>query len=107
MPRYPRNGARELYKRKPVPRPKIADRIWTDADIQFWLTGEYNMHEEDPEVQIMLDLASMLNAARIEWMMSDVRSAGHSGSNPDSYREPRHAQNTGGVYRRPNNIGKD
>jgi hypothetical protein len=79
------------YKRKKLPRPLIDEKCWLEHDLQFWLTGDYDMTEEHQDVQVMLDLASMLNSARIEWAMAKARATTHDGhGTKDIYRDPRH-----------------
>jgi hypothetical protein len=97
---------RKKYNRKPIPRPEIDPKCWTEDDLQFWMTGEYDMVNESPDVQVMLDMASMLTAARVEWMMASVRTASHCGGQSEAYREPRHAQNKG-WHHRASTITKD
>jgi hypothetical protein len=97
---------RKQYKRKPRPRPVIDTKCWNEKDIEFWLTGDYNLSDETPEVQVMLEMLSMLNEARVEWLMAASRAASHSGGSPDSYRDPRHSTHNG-THRRHSTIGMD
>ncbi len=80
--------------RRPL-SPAIDEKCWTDDDLEFFLTGDYDMSLESEDVQTMLELASMLTAARIEWLMADSRRQSQSQGNVESYREPRH---TGSVH---------
>lgn len=81
------------------PSPPISDRHWTDDDLKFFT--EFNQYEIDSqtgEVQIMLDLASMLMDARVEWLMKQARADQvnqSDGKHIGSYREPRHTQPRG------------
>lgn len=87
-------------------RPAIDSKCWLDYDLQFWLTGEYDMSEESPDVQTMLDLASMLNAARVEWLMAGIRQASHCSPHLSTEREPRHVVGPGSA-RRGYDVQKD
>ena len=86
MDRYVR---RHRHHRLPLIRPPIAEKCWTDDDLEFWKTGEYDMDQESSEVQIMLDLASELTAARVQWLMQASRDACCE-QVTNSYREPKH-----------------
>ncbi len=79
---------RRGYRRPPSPQ--IEEKCWTDEDLEFFLTGDYDMSEESVEIQIMLDLAPELTAARVEWLMEQSRRESTSQGNVESYREPRH-----------------
>lgn len=100
-----RNGLLHLDRRgfRQPQSPPIAEKCWTDDDLHFYLTGDYDMSLESEEVQMMLDLASKLNDARVEWLMAESRQQSQSGGHIESYREPRHAMR--GEARRRGGIG--
>lgn len=78
------------YFKRPLPRPRIDSKCWTDDDLEFWLTGDYDMSQESPDVQIMLELASLLNDARVEWMMAEARAQRHENPMTGETYTPRH-----------------
>jgi hypothetical protein len=93
------------YFKRPALRPRIDPKCWTDADLEFWLTGDYDMSQESPDVQIMLDMASMLTDARVEWLMAGSRAQQHeTPSSGDNYT-PRHCGSTA-LQRRGYGIGR-
>lgn len=81
------------YRRPAMP--PLSEKCWNEEDLAPYLTGDYDMSQEPGEVQIMLDLASKLNDARVEWLMAETRRDSTSGGHVESYREPRHSDNRG------------
>ena len=62
--------------------------VWTDEDLQPFLTDDYETDQQPMATQILLDLAAALAMARALWLGAESRQPANArGYGEDSYRE--------------------